>query len=153
MTPKLLQCFLEVLNIFPTPFPNVWVGVSCSLVLMEYFHVATAVTDRGVKFICKDRGGGGKWLYLDIVKIENVHPILTPSLSSGTMAIPWQFCRTIGPLTFHSQEIRLLPLGMVLFLFVYFYLKLMPNFPLLICVPIPDLPLQHPWSLFVNNRY
>ncbi len=31
--------------------------------------------------VCKDGGGGGKWLYLYIVKIENFHPVLTPSPS------------------------------------------------------------------------
>ena len=52
-----------------------------AFIQMECFLVVTDVTDLGRKYVRKDRGGGGKGLYLYIVKIENFHPVLTSSLS------------------------------------------------------------------------
>ena len=47
---------------------------------MKCFLVVTDETDHGRKSVRKDRGGGGKGLYLYIVKIENFHLVLTSSL-------------------------------------------------------------------------
>ncbi len=53
---------------------------------MKHFMFTAVITGRRGKFICKDKGGGSKWLYLYIVKIDNFHPVLTPSISGSTQS-------------------------------------------------------------------
>ena len=77
---------------------------------MECFLVVTVVTGRGWKSIGKDRGGGGKKLYLYIVKIGNFHPILTPSLSQHadlalfTQAVNWGALQWLANAYLHLWE-------------------------------------------------
>ncbi len=65
-----------------------------AFIQMECFLVVMEVTGHGWKFVRKDEGGGGKGLYLHIVKIEIFHLILTSAMLAMVIAAYWRLANS-----------------------------------------------------------